>query len=101
MPPLARDTSVARDPGAPRRPPRGAMVTPVDRRADAARVLEVARATTDLPLITDVVQAGRRTGVFIGVETTDMVEARRLHVALLELCEREKLGVDVIVVAGG
>jgi hypothetical protein len=72
----------------------------IDRRAHAERAIEIARAATGRRLLTKVIEAGERTGVLIGIVDEDMSEARRLHEALIDACERELLDVDVIVVAG-
>ena len=55
---------------------------------------------TTRTIVAKVLDARFRTGVLIGVVDEDTKEAARLHRALIDLCRREHLDVDVIVVAG-
>ena len=74
--------------------------TRAERRVHAERVIQVASSLTGKTIVAKIMDARDRTGVLIGVVDDATNEAMRLHKALLDLCARERLDVDVIVIAG-
>ena len=74
--------------------------TRAQRRVHAERVVRVASSLTAKTIVAKIMDGRDRTGVLIGVVDEDTTEAMRLHKALIDLCARERLEVDVIVVAG-
>jgi len=67
--------------------------------AQARRLLAAASAVTTKSLVGKIVHAGPRTLLLLGIADESMAEATRLHHALIDVSIRERLDVDVIVVA--